>query len=371
MAAYKGRMRTQAIGIVVAALFASIAPGQAPGRVPGRAPAQRPVQPGQERVLFFANNETPQNVQEIATLVGAIAGIRRVETDTQRGSLTLRGTPDQIALGEWLFYALDQPAGSQQNSSANEYLVPDNTQDVVRVFYLTHNQTPEQCQEIATLIRSTADIRRLFIYHAQRALAMRGTADQMAMAEWLRKELDQPANEQGQHPAMQEYRAPSGEDDVVRVLYLGRDQAAQNLQPIASLIRSIADVRRLFTYDALNAVTLRGTMNQAAMAEWLVNDLDRRRNEPAAAQSSQDSGAQEYRASDGSDDVLRVFYLTHVRSAQEFQRIAGQVRGAANIPRIFTYNPQIALAVRGTADQIAAAGKVIQKLEQPEPPKAR
>jgi hypothetical protein len=83
-------MLTQAIGFVITALFVPTAPAQAP--------VQRPAaEPGQERVLSFANGETEQNVQEIATLIGAVAAIRKIAPGSQQGSLTMHGTPDQIA----------------------------------------------------------------------------------------------------------------------------------------------------------------------------------------------------------------------------------------------------------------------------------
>ncbi len=61
---------------------------------------------------------------------------------------------------------------------------------MVRVFYLTHTGTPQRLQEIATEVRSMAQIRRLFIYNAPRALAMRDTAGQVALADRLIQERD-------------------------------------------------------------------------------------------------------------------------------------------------------------------------------------
>src|SRR2546425_1188236 len=106
-------------------------------------------------------------------------------------------------------------------------------QSLDRVFYFTHTETVQDLQEIATLIRTMADIRQIMTYAAPRALALRGTAGQIALAEWLIKELDKPANQslaqQGQDPATYEYWASGSSDNAVRVFYLTHADTAQRL----------------------------------------------------------------------------------------------------------------------------------------------
>ena len=68
---------------------------------------------------------------------------------------------------------------------------------------------------------------------------------------------------------------------------------------------------------------------------------------------------------DYEDEVVKVFYVTNVTSVQEFQEIATTIRTVAEIRRVFTYNAQKALIVRGTADQVALAEKLIHDLDKP------
>ena len=49
--------------------------------------------------------------------------------------------------------------------------------------------------EIATAIRTVADIRRVFTYNAQKALVVRASVDAMALAEKLEHDLDKPKSE--------------------------------------------------------------------------------------------------------------------------------------------------------------------------------
>jgi hypothetical protein len=60
----------------------------------------------------------------------------------------------------------------------------------VRVFFLTRAESQQRLQEIATEVRSTTEVKRIFIYNAPRAMALRGTAAQIALADRLITERD-------------------------------------------------------------------------------------------------------------------------------------------------------------------------------------
>jgi general secretion pathway protein D len=65
------------------------------------------------------------------------------------------------------------------------------------------------------------------------------------------------------------------EDQVVKVFYLKNVQTAQELQEIATDVRTICDIRRLYTYTAQNALIVRGEADRVALAEKLVQDMDK------------------------------------------------------------------------------------------------
>ena len=144
------------------------------------------------------------------------------------------------------------------------------------MFELTNPQTPRQLQEMVTLLRSVGDIRRLFVYNARRAVALRGTGEQMALAAWLISELDKPVNGQAAAEAStvpHEYRLASGSDNLVRVFYLASSQSAQDLQKVAVQVRTTAQVPRLFIYSPLGALAVRGTVGQVATAEKVIEEM--------------------------------------------------------------------------------------------------
>lgn len=68
---------------------------------------------------------------------------------------------------------------------------------------------------------------------------------------------------------------------------------------------------------------------------------------------------------DYEEQVTRVFYLQNVSTPAELQEIVNVVRTAADINRVFPYNAQFALVVRGEADRVELASKLIHDLDKP------
>lgn len=69
------------------------------------------------------------------------------------------------------------------------------------------------------------------------------------------------------------------EDEVVKVFYLKNPTSVQEFQEIVTTIRSVSDVRRMFTFNAQNAVVVRDTVDKVALVEKLLNDLDKAKPE--------------------------------------------------------------------------------------------
>ena len=69
------------------------------------------------------------------------------------------------------------------------------------------------------------------------------------------------------------------EDNAVQVFYLSNLTTPQELQEISTVIRTVADVKKVFTYSSMNAIIARGTPDQILLAEKLVNDLDKPKSE--------------------------------------------------------------------------------------------
>ena len=177
-----------------------------------------------------------------------------------------------------LILRMDYVPREPTTSAAHEYRV--SSDDIVRVCFLARARTPQRLQETATDVRSIADIRRIFIYNAPSAMTLRGGAAQIALAEWLVNQFDNPTTQAIRSSAAYQYRPSSSVDDVVRILHPAHTETLQALQEMATDVRTIADIRWLFTYSAPHALILRETPARIALAEWLVNELDQPANQP-------------------------------------------------------------------------------------------
>ena len=69
------------------------------------------------------------------------------------------------------------------------------------------------------------------------------------------------------------------EDNAVQVFYLTNLTTPQELQEISTVLRTVADIKKVFTYGTMNAIIARGTPDQILLAEKLVNDLDKPKSE--------------------------------------------------------------------------------------------
>src|SRR3984885_9944482 len=65
------------------------------------------------------------------------------------------------------------------------------------------------------------------------------------------------------------------EDEVVKVFYLKNPTSTQEFSEIVTAVRSVTDVRRMFQFNADNAIVVRDTVDKVALVEKLLHNLDK------------------------------------------------------------------------------------------------
>jgi general secretion pathway protein D len=65
------------------------------------------------------------------------------------------------------------------------------------------------------------------------------------------------------------------EDEVVKVFYLKNPTSQQEFSEMVTAVRSVTDVRRMFQFNAENAIVVRDTVDKVALVEKLLHDLDK------------------------------------------------------------------------------------------------
>ena len=336
------------------------------------APRMLPGQTGAAQAFRFLPNTSRTQTEEIGMAITTITGMTSRD-DFAKGLLSVQGTPDQLKLGAWLFARLNKSAPVAADEAVHEYRLADGTHNVVRLFFLDRGQTDQELREFLSMLRSIADLPRAFTCNSIKAVALRGTSNQMALADWLVNELAKTKPAPRQHSASPEYLLPAAlspgpNENVVRIFYFANTPAILDFPEVAFLIQTLADFQRVDRYDSLHALAVRGSSDQLALTEWLFNELD----QPTHPNPSHKSDVYTYRVADRENGVaVRVFYLPHIQNVQEFDRIAIKVRDEEKIRRVFTFTSQRAIAVRGTTDQLAATERLLAESDPADFPKAQ
>ena len=126
----------------------------------------------------------------------------------------------------------------------------------IAYFEFTHTEDAKNKKEIETTVRTIADIKDMWINEAQTALTVYGTQDQLKLAEWMFDQLDAP---DPVSKAKHEFRMPGDGENVISLMYVRTASGPRDFQEIATAVRTVADIRRVFTYTAPMAMVVRGT----------------------------------------------------------------------------------------------------------------
>jgi len=228
------------------------------------------------RVFLFAHVPSPQALQEVVNATRSVADIQRFFPYFELNAAAVRGAADQVTVADWVMSELDKPAPSMQTLSTEDHAVTfDQRSNLAQVVFLANTKNPKAVQEIVNLTRSISDLQRLFPCHSAGALVMRGSPEQVALADWLLKALDKPASQPTLDSAVHEYKVPATvwpEPSIARIYYLGSEQTPQALQELVNTVRTTTKVQRVYPNAQANAIAMRGTGDQLAQAEQLIKE---------------------------------------------------------------------------------------------------
>jgi hypothetical protein len=312
-------------GFTFALLFASVALGQ------------------DVTLTFQLKNTSGQGLQEILTTLHTVVDVMKLSADTSVSTVTVTGTPGQIALSEWLIPKLDALSGTLP--TPQKYLVGGNNNDIVEVFELKNSPSIYDLQEILTGLRTVAQIAKIYQVAAPRLMIMRADANHIAVADFLIPQLDQPAAMRTA-PSIQSLQTPDGSGDTVIVYGLANTKTNLELQEILTNLRTVLNIQCLYQRTGPKLLSFRGNAVQVQTAEWLIPQLDK--------QTATGSGS-EMRVPNGKDDVLHVFYLAEGANTGDALKSVRQMK----VPMVYVSTRLPALTVRATADQIAMVGATL------------
>lgn len=225
------------------------------------------------------------------------------------------------------------------------------------VLRFAHTSNEQNMMEVATVLRAIAEVKP-WADAAARTMKIEGSAEQIAAAEWVFHELDRPAGAPAPESA-RIYKMPDTTNEGhIRVFHLAHTPTVQSLQELATAVRAITEVRRLFSYGDPRIIVVRGTEEQVAVAGWLLQQLDTP-GKTGFAVSREQPMTDPY-----GEGHIRIFYPRTLQTVQQLQEMATCTRALAEIRRLFTYNLKAAIIVRGTAERLRLAEWLLGELDQ-------
>jgi hypothetical protein len=306
----------------------------------------------QTRTFDFANKPSANGLTEVATLLRVVGKVDKASVDAATSAVTVTGTPDELAMAGWMIRNLDQPS-----PSPDPYLVAGKSDDGIRMFHLARAgaASARAVQEVLTVIRTVGDIQKIFFYMDHSDLVVRGAANELALAEFLIKAVDQTPDPQRTAMTMSpEYHYTWGRGtDTVRVFYLAHSSQPQQIQEILTNLRTVLDVQKVFSFTPLPALVLRSSPQIVAASEWMIRSLDL----PADAKTA----TQEFTASPTmpGGSSLQVLYPANLKGPALMQTLTA-LRSDVGIRKAFLKTTPATLVMRGSADEITKADQLIQ-----------
>jgi hypothetical protein len=333
-------MRTTLANFAIAALFVPALFGQS-----------------QDKTFYFTQPATPSNMTAMATLIRTVVDVQNISVDQQHQALVLNGPVDKLVATEWIFQQLDRSAGESQAGTAPQYKMGGENGELVSVFRLPPTTRITDLTAAVTAIRTVVDLQRLFPYEAQMAIVARGASERVAAAAWILQQLyppggTPPTGDSPAYPSPLRDMRPEMATDLLQVFRMDSSTSNADLTAMVTAIRTVADLQRLFPFEASKAIIASGSSDKIAVAEWMVHELDKP-SDPHATHETRLPGL--------TDGVVRVFYMGHSTSSADLVALITQIRNTLDIMRIFPLTSSSAIVLRGRPDQIQAAQALVAK----------
>lgn len=213
------------------------------------------------RVFYLPKDLSPQEFNEIQTCVRTITDIRRVYPNVSRRAIVLRGNQEAVDAAEWLIAELSRSASDTELVFPKNPVRKGDDDNHTRVFRLPAGMDQQSFNDAQTLVRTLTDTRRVYPYLGKRAIAMRGTREQLALSDWILAQLakDLP---RAQKAASSAYTTESSE--VVRVFYFPGTTDAKSFVDAVMAFRGTTGIRRVGAIAAARVFAARGTAAQIA-----------------------------------------------------------------------------------------------------------
>lgn len=304
-----------------------------------------------ERVYNFTNLSSPASFTEVANLIRTIADTKDVTAQVQAKTITASGTVAQIAIIDWLAPRLESA------SAASEiYQVTGGADDVIQIVNASAARTPAALQELVNVARTAADVNRVLPLNASKLIVVRGPSDRAKMIEWSVQQLLST-----QPPHVAEYMLADDDTHIpskrVHIYFLQKATAPLQIQELVNVVRTAADINRVFPFQQTPALVVRANDSAMQVADWLVRSLDIA--PPGKGMASEH--VQIMTPYPDSATEQRIFYIPTTAAPATLQTLVTRLRTETASPRVFPFSEAAAVVFRGNPTQAAKAEEVARR----------
>jgi hypothetical protein len=233
----------------------------------------------------------------------------------------------------------------------------------------------QSVEQLTRLLKSEAHVEVAFDADHS-TFTLRGDASNLGLSEWLLHQIDkpegwQPTGQEAANPSLRAYlSAPNGlpPDDKVPVTHIYYLKSSTGLaeQEILTIARVVGGFPLVSVIDKPRIMVFRGNQVSVDLLEWMIQKLDVPADGASAALQNQNPQSGVYAlpsTADGSEDLVRVFYLSPSTTPKDLSSITTSIRDAAKTKNVFPKTSPPAIAIRGTPALIAQAQQIINSAQ--------
>ncbi len=230
---------------------------------------------------------------------------------------------------------------------------------VERVFTFKNPKTFQQSRELGTCLRSIADFKDLSVTDTD--VTVKGSPGQLAFAEWALSQLDIPP-EPVVHSVSADFPYDGNPQDVVRIFRVAHATNVQAFQEMATSIRSVNEIRRLFSDNLTRSIILRAKPGDVNASSWMFEQLD---------QAVSDAKPQTYTIPLPTspnrmelENTIRVLRMSQPLDLQDFHATVTAVRSITEIRRLYSYSSSKTIIAKGSSEMIDMLSWLVAQLNQ-------
>jgi hypothetical protein len=224
------------------------------------------------RVLSLSPATTDTELRDFSNFMRAIVQVNNVAPDAAgiARSLTVQGTPDEVALAEWLTVQINAAPSSIPATVSYDYKAGKNGATAVRIMYFPRIASLQTLTDTSNAIRAVALVNNIFPLPSRSALGLRATPAQAELVEWIAQELEGSRATDGQHSAVYQCPPENRLEPYIRVFRLGSGVDTRALVEVTNAVRLQTKSNTIFPYPTRASLVMRGSTEQLTQAEAII-----------------------------------------------------------------------------------------------------